>query len=295
MLVRRDRTLQLGRTASLWRRGIVAVALVGCAVGLLSCDRNAPEVWIDFRAVDECSAQGYAEEVNINQLVEFEGRLVGDAFLPSECHWEWEFGDGGSADVPKTWHRYRAPGPNGEWEAKLTVTAPDGTRGFASVSIVMEEPLAGYVIQEVGTRVRHIDRGPFITPRPEIEQGAGIVRTEAGVEAPWWEISTGDSVFLVAELFAMPRDIVQVLACWTVFYRGDSRDGSPTLIDEALWGETVSVIHDDLVNAAVLLEVGPDVGVVAEGWYEIFVRITAPSTRMRDWVGFLLQVTSEGT
>jgi len=276
------------------RLAIVAVSVVSLA-SLLSCNHATPEVWISFRAVDECSAQGYAEEVNINQLVEFEGRLIGDAYDPAECAWEWQFGDGGSADEPTAWHEYRAPGPTGEWDVELTVTAPDGTRGFSSVTIAMEEPLAGYVIQEVGTCTTRVDRTPVPQPRPEIPQQCQLIRQEAGVEAPWWEVSAGDSVFLVAELFALPRDVVQVLACWTLFYRGESRDGAPVLIDDALWGDPAMVVTDDLVNAAVLLEVGPDVGVVAEGWYEVFVRITAPSTQMRDWVGFLLHVTSEGT
>jgi len=291
-------TERIGRGRS--RRGrllgssFALFVLAGMILPLTSCNHAGPQVRILAGPVDACMSEGLSAAVGVNQLVSFEGRLVGEEFTPEECSWEWQFGDGGSADGTTAWHQYRSPGPTGSWEAELTVTAPDGARGFASATFEMEEPLCGYVIQAVGTCTRLVDRTPLPQPRPDIPESCQFVRHEAGVEAPWWEIPADETVYLLAELFALPGGVSQVECCWSIYFRGASRDGDPELVGVAEWREVALVEHADLCNAAVLLEIGPEDGMDDVGWYEVFARVTAPSTPARDYIGFLLYVTDGG-
>ncbi|MGB2983532.1 MAG: PKD domain-containing protein [Candidatus Bipolaricaulia bacterium] len=276
-----------------WRRLSALLILLSLVLVPAACNHTGPQVRILADAVDACTSQGVAAAIGVNQLVSFTSHLIGEGFLSEECLWEWQFGDGGSADGPEAWHRYRSPGISREWHVELTVTAPDGARGFDSLTLEMEEPLCGYAIQAVGTCSQVEGRLP-LPPRPEIPQSCQLIRQEAGVETPWWEIAFGEPTYLLVELFTLPAEVSQVECCWSIYYRGEERDGAPELVGVAEWREVCQVNHEDTCNASVLLEVGPDVGVTEDGWYEVFARVTAPSSPARDYIGFLLHVGSDG-
>ena len=48
--------------------------------------------------------------------------------------YEWDFGDGGKAFGAQATHRYTTPGT---YNAKVTVTDPDGASGTATVQVIV--------------------------------------------------------------------------------------------------------------------------------------------------------------
>lgn len=243
---------------------------------------------IDFEVVysDPCMTTGASTRACINQLVFFNAELADGSDQSEELlSWEWEFGDGGKASGKEVWHQYRSIPEEGEWPVKLTVTDPQGNRGFHTDVAKMQEPLAGYCIQEAGTRCNNVDQS-----RPEIPDGCELRFHEQDVYTGWWEAPTSTRFFLLAKLHILPSEAERVECCWTIYFRGSNKEGQPELVENFLRRDARLVQHDHPYCVGFALEIDPEEIMPEHGWYEVFARTTSPTSAGRDFISFLLCV-----
>lgn len=268
--------------------GSVGLLLVGCLVAFLGgCIPPVPPD-VDFEVIysDPCMASDVSSRACINQLVFLNAELVNGSGQSEELlSWEWEFGDGGTASGKKVWHQYRSIPENGEWSVNLTATDPQGNRGFHIDVIKMQEPLAGYCIQKAGTCCNGVDQ-----PRPEIPNECELESHEVDIFTRWWEIPRDESFFLLAKLHILPSEVKRVECCWTIYFRGSNKEGQPELVENFLRRDARLVQHDHPYCVGFPLEIDPEEIMTEHGWYEIFARMTSPTSAGQDFISFLLCV-----
>jgi len=251
-----------------------------------------PEVSFEVIPSDPCMARGVSTRACINQLVFFNAELADSSDQSEELlSWEWEFGDGGTASGKEVWHQYRSIPENGEWRVKLTATDPQGNRGFRTDVVEMQEPLVGYCIQEAGTCCNEAEQ-----PRPDIPGDPGrpggclLPFHPEGVYTGWWEAPTSVPFFLLAKLHILPSEVKRVECCWALYYRGSHKHGRPELVESFQQRDVRQVQHDHPYCVGFPLEIDPEEIMTEHGWYEIFAKMTSPTSAGRDFINFLLCV-----